>query len=140
MEFEISIQNVDKSPLDYTEIATRVSQFAPPQRLWLTRAPTFVEKSRLFPHSTFLVGADTIARIADPRYYGDDETRCANALREIAENSCRFLVYGRVVGERFVTLDELPLPADLRNSCQEIPEDVFRMDISSTELRREGTN
>jgi len=138
MEFEISIQNVDKPPLDFTEIAARVSQFTPPRRLWLTRAPTFVEKSRLFSHSTFLAGADTIARIADPRYYGGDAARGAAVLREIAENGCRFLVYGRVVGDRFVTLESLCLPDELRTLCHAIPADVFRMDISSTELRRKG--
>ena len=40
---------MDKPPLDYFEMERRLGQFAADQRLWLTRASTFVEKSRLFP-------------------------------------------------------------------------------------------
>lgn len=138
MAYEISIENVDKPPLDYTEIATRVSQFAPHQRVWLTRAPTFVEKSRLFPGCTFLAGADTVARIADPRYYNNDFAQRDNALREIADHGCHFLVYGRVIGQNFVMLESLALPAVLQSVCRAVPADVFRMDISSTQLRKEG--
>ena len=66
VEFEISIVNVDKPPLDFIEIEHRVSQFAPQQLVWLTRAATFEEKSARFPGVTFVVGVDTMRRIADP--------------------------------------------------------------------------
>ncbi len=50
VHFEISIQNVDKPLLDYTEMETRAKQFAEKRLpLWFTRAPTFVEKAALFP-------------------------------------------------------------------------------------------
>ncbi len=67
---EISILNVDKPPLDYTEIEGRVAQFPPDQAIWLTRAATFEEKSREFPRAVFLVGIDTLRRIAAWEYYG----------------------------------------------------------------------
>lgn len=136
IEFEISIENVDKPPLDYTEIAERATQFLPEQALWLTRAATFVGKSAIFPGAVFVVGADTIIRIADPRYYGQDESACRRAIDSIAERGCRFLVFGRRTPSGFETLAELPLPAELLEICQGVPAEEFRADVSSTELRK----
>lgn len=136
VQFEISVFNVDKPPLDYWEIDARVRQFDAGQTLWLTRTPTFLEKSRQFPGATFVVGADTLRRIAEPRYYGNDPSACQHAIERIVDRGCRFLVFGRVEGERFVSLAELNLPDALRAACQEVPADVFRDDTSSTDLRR----
>ncbi len=54
---DISIVNVDKPPLDYVELQRRLGQFPPEQTIYLTRAATFEEKSRLFPGATFVVGS-----------------------------------------------------------------------------------
>jgi hypothetical protein len=135
VEFEISIRNVDKPPLDYTAIEERLAQFAPGETVWLTRAPTFEEKSQAFPGATFVVGADTIRRIADPGYYGSPSAM-REALERIAGRGCRFLVFGRLVPAGFVRLADLPLPPPLDSISQEVPAERFREDISSTELRR----
>ncbi len=135
---EMSIVNVDKPPLDYIEIERRVGQFSPGRTVWLTRASTFVEKSHLFPGTTFVVGVDTLRRIAAPRYYGYDQAACVAALVEIAKRGCRFLVFGRDVGTGFFRLSDLDLPDTLRAICREVPPDVFREDISSTAIRRSG--
>lgn len=132
VEPEIAILNVDKPPLDYLEIADRTEQFDRP--VWLTRAATFDEKSALFPSATFIVGADTLRRIAEVRYYGDVAARQA-ALRRIAERGCRFLVFGRAERGAFVAPESMDLPTPLRDICRFVPEESFRMDISSTELR-----
>ncbi|RMF91856.1 MAG: hypothetical protein D6741_15640 [Planctomycetota bacterium] len=116
VEFEISVLNVDKPPLDYFEIKRRTEQFSVDESVWLTRAPTFEEKSARFPGTTFVVGLDTILRIAD--------------------RGCRFLVFGRLQGERFLTLDDVTLPDSLRMICSGVPAERFREDVSSTELRR----
>jgi nicotinic acid mononucleotide adenylyltransferase len=137
VEFELSIHNVDKPPLDYLEMADRAAQFADDETLWLTRAPTFDEKSRLFSDSTFVVGADTIARIADPKYYEDDERTMYAAVERIASRGCRFLVFGRRNADgEFESLSQLDLPPQLSAICDEVPEDEFRADVSSTDLRR----
>jgi hypothetical protein len=135
--FELSITNVDKPPLDFLEIAERAAQFDAGQRLWLTRAPRFVEKARLFSGCTFVVGADTIARIGQPRYYGGHEAAMESAISEVASRGCQFLVFGRVMEGRFLGLGELALPRSLAALCREVPADRFRDDISSTELRRD---
>jgi nicotinic acid mononucleotide adenylyltransferase len=136
VEFELSMENVDKPPLDFTEIARRLEQFAPNQPVWLTRAPTFLAKSQLFPGATFVVGADTIVRIADPAYYGGSEAACRAAIAEIARRGCRFLVFGRLMHDSFQTLSGLNLTSDLHALCAEIPAHEYRLDISSTQIRR----
>lgn len=132
---ELSITNVDKPPLDPDEVELRVGQFAARQTVWITRAATFVEKSRLFPRAVFLTGADTIARIADAHYYDDCEASRDEAIDQIARHDCRFLVLGRQVEGRFSTLSDIRLPSVLSRLCTEVPEERFRVDISSTELR-----
>ncbi|MGE0534112.1 MAG: hypothetical protein AB7O68_04005 [Pirellulales bacterium] len=136
VEHEITIDNVDKPPLDFLDLEFRARQFAANEALWFTRAPTFVEKSRLFPGATFVVGADTITRVGDPRYYASDPTRRDDALAALTAAGCRFLVFGRKVGDKFETLDDLTLPPALAAICRGVPPEAFRDDISSTELRR----
>ena len=135
---EISIINADKPPLDYAEMAERAQQVTSRYDLWFTRAATFVEKARLFPGVTFVVGSDTIERIADPRYYDDDSANRDKAIGSIRDLGCRFLVFGRKDGTRFISLGDIDLPATLLEVCQEVGEARFRMDISSTELRKHG--
>ena len=133
--FEMSIVNVDKPPLDYLTIAARRRQFID-RPLVLTTAPTFVEKSRLFPNTTFIVGIDTAERIVQPNYYHGSEANMLEGMDEIRTNGCRFLVAGRIDDGRFQTLANTPQPSSTRDLFSEIPEREFRRDISSTELRR----
>jgi len=132
---ELAILNVDKPPLDYSEIEGRLRQFDAGQGVCLTRAATFEEKASLFPGATFLVGVDTLRRIADPRYYRD-AAACAAALERIVGRGCRFLVFARRMGADLIRMSHLDLPDTLRSLCREVHPDVFREDISSTELRR----
>jgi nicotinamide mononucleotide (NMN) deamidase PncC len=131
--FELSITNVDKPALDFIEIADRLSQFQGHSVL-LSRAATFVEKAQIAASCLFVVGVDTVVRIGDPVYYGGDASRRDAAIAEIAR-SCRFLVFGRVVGSSFRTLSDFHVPPALRALCDEVPEWEFRQDVSSTELR-----
>ena len=131
--FELAIVNPDKPPLSAADAARRLAGFADREVVWLTRAPTFPEKARLFPGATFAIGVDTIVRVADPRYYGGRE-ELETAISILG--ACRFLVFGRLAGERFETLDSLVLPDPLRALCDGVSEADFRADVSSTELRR----
>src|SRR5882672_12894751 len=74
----------------------RLAQFAWKSPVELTRAPTFVEKSRLFPRTTFVIGADTAERLVAPKYYGDDEIQMHAALEEIVRSGASFLVAVRI--------------------------------------------
>jgi nicotinamide mononucleotide (NMN) deamidase PncC len=132
---EISITNVDKAPLDYCEMRRRIEQFPPELPVCFTRARTFDEKSKLFPGRWFVVGVDTLKRIASPDYYGNDESAALAAIERIASRGCRFLVFGRKMGGDFVRPADLALPEPLRAICREVPPERFRLDVSSTELR-----
>lgn len=134
--YEISIMNVDKPPLDYIDMESRAKQFANDAPLYLTRCPTFVEKAAVFPGKTFVVGADTIRRVGDARYYAGDAAGREAAIDRIAKLGCRFLVFGRASDGCFYELADLNLPDNLRALCEAVPESEFRDDISSTELRK----
>ena len=131
--FELAIINPDKPPLSPEDAAARLAGFAGDEAVWLTRAPTFPEKARIFPGATFAVGADTIVRIAEPRYY-DGPEGLARAIALLGR--CRFLVFGRRAETGFATLASTALPEALRALCDGVSEAEFRADISSTELRR----
>ena len=94
--------------------------------------------SELFPGRTFAVGADTIARIGDSRYYDDSPEVAEAAYARLAELGCRFLVFGRQAGDGFQTLTDVKLPPSLASLCDEVPEAEFREDVASTAIRAEG--
>jgi hypothetical protein len=136
LAFELSVTNVDKPPLAGETVRHRVAQFAWKSSVELTRAPTFVEKSRLFPGTTFVVGADTAERLFGAKYYGDDESRMHMALEEISNCGGSFLVAVRMdAAGRVRTLDDMPVPRRYADLFTEIPEHRFRRDISSSEIR-----
>jgi len=136
LAFEISVTNVDKPPLADSAIRTRIDQFAWLSPVELTRAPTFLEKSRLFPATTFVIGADTAERLVATRYYGGDEDRMYAALDEIGGSGGSFLVAVRVdAAGRVRSLADIPIPGRYAGLFTEIPEDRFRLDTSSTEIR-----
>jgi hypothetical protein len=138
--FELSVVNVDKPTLTREEIRRRLEFFEGQAVVWLTRAPTFVEKAVLFPGAVFVVGADTALRIVLPRYYDDSEPTMHAALRRIRALGCRFLVAGRVdaLGQ-YWRCGDLPIPAEFRGLFEEIAPERFRVDLSSSELRRLGS-
>jgi hypothetical protein len=139
LAFEISVTNVDKPPLAGKTVRHRLAQFAWKSPVELTRAPTFVEKSRLFPRTTFVIGADTAERLVAPKYYGDDEVRMHVALEEIAESGGSFLVAVRTdAAARVRTLSDIPVPRRYADLFSEIPEHRFRLDTSSSEIRARG--
>ena len=136
LAFEISVTNVDKPPLAGKSVRRRVAQFAWKSPVELTRAPTFLEKSRLFPGTTFVVGADTAERLFGSKYYGDDEARMHMALEEIASSGSSFLVAVRIdAAGRVRALNDIPVPRRYVDLFTEIPEHRFRLDISSSEIR-----
>ncbi len=137
--FELSVANVDKPPLGPEEVRRRLRQFGWRAPVWLTRAPTFVEKARVFPGVVFLVGYDTAVRLLQPRYYHDSEDALWEALETIHAQDCRFLVAGRVDGQgMFRALRDVQIPPEFGELFSEIPESAFRLDLSSTELRQTG--
>ena len=136
VHLEISIRNVDKPPLDFLEMTDRRARLADFSVVF-SNAPTFAEKATLFPGAVFVVGADTILRVGDPKYYASAGARDA-AIGHIISRGNRFLVFGRSWDHAFRTLAESSLPAELASICDGLTEKDFREDISSTALRGES--
>ena len=134
VHYELPAVNADKPPLDFRTIETRRAAFTD-RPLAITSAPTFAEKAELFPGTSFVIGADTAIRVIDPRFYDDDPGDRDAALAKIADHNCRFLVAGRMTDNRFLDLQSLKLPSGSESLFSEISADVFRCDVSSTELR-----
>jgi hypothetical protein len=133
--YEMSIRNVDKPPLDFLSIERRRAQFTNIP-LALTAAPTFAEKAAALPGTIFVMGVDTAERIVEPHYYQGSEAAMREALSQVRQAGCRFLVAGRKVDERFETLADVAVPAEFADLFVAISPDDFRADVSSTELRR----
>lgn len=139
LTFEISVTNVDKPPLAGAIVRHRLTQFAWKAPVELTRAPTFVEKARLFPRTIFVIGADTAERLIAPKYYGDDEVRMHAALEEIGNSGGSFMVAVRIdAAGRVRALRDIAMPRRYADLFTEIPEHRFRFDISSSDIRARG--
>ena len=138
--YEISIDNVDKPSLSTADVVRRVNQFDANDTVAITQSVTFNKKAILFPGAIFAVGIDTLKRIGDTRYYdasGEEsaEKRMQLAIDQIAHTGCRMLAFGRKIDHVFCNLEDISIPAALRQLCQTVPESLFREDISSSELR-----
>ena len=136
--FELPLFNADKAPIDLSEARRRAAQFAAYAPLTLTRTPLFGQKAGLFPESVFIIGADTAARLVEPRFYGG-EAGMEEALEGLAAVGCRFLVAGRYQEDEgeFLSLDGIAIPHAYRELFEALPEEKFRQDISSSRLRAE---
>lgn len=80
-------------------------------------------------------------RIVMTKYYGNSETGLQLTFADIRHHGCKFLVAGRVDEKGdggFKTLGDIEIPAEMADLFEEIPENDFRSDISSTSLRAKG--
>ena len=113
----------------------RLRQFDEKTDVMLTNAATFLEKARMLPRATFIIGWDTATRLVAPRYYKNSITNMNQALQEIKELGCQFLVAGRYEKGAFHSLNDVRIPTEFEYMFRSIPESLFRRDVSSTELR-----
>ena len=133
--YELSVANVDKPALEEPEVLKRLEQFDDNETVILTKAETFFKKARLFPGLTYVVGWATAIRLVEPRYYGNDTAEMMVALAEMLASGTSFLVAGREDQSIFRTLKDVPIPKGFEGLFRDVPEDQFREDISSTQLR-----
>lgn len=131
--FELSVSNVDKPPLDIDEVERRISQLNGRYCAVLTCAPTFAEKAELFPDAWFAMGYDTVVRLVSPAYHKDVPAM----LGRFRELGTRFVVAGRLHENNYQGLESVQVPAGFEDLFIPIPEELFREDISSTELRKQ---
>lgn len=148
--FEIAAVNADKPPISLSILYERIKQFDPvqnpvvrrlreagvPYAVTITSEPYFTRKAKIFQDCTFVIGADTLERLFNLKYYtpptSTGVTSAASsaalpnlalfnlikAMSTIAESRCTFIVGGRVrqnpkpiapsdtATSAFVTMDE----------------------------------
>ncbi len=135
IHFELPLINAEKSPIDLDEAERRVAQFTDIGPIILSTAPLFNQKSELYPHSTFILGADTVRRLVEPRFYQNDLQQMHAAFEQVRQAGCRFLVAGRYHQGQLLTLSDIEIPPLYFDLFMEIPLTDFRLDVSSTVLR-----
>lgn len=139
VHYELSVSNPEKGLISAAEVRRRAAQFSGRAVLWLTREATFAGKARLFPGATFVVGADTAVRVVQARFYGGSDEAMRTSLAAFRSAGCRFLVCGRAdAGGRFQGLGDLGIPGEFLDLFDGLREDEFRLDVSSSSLRRVG--
>lgn len=137
VDYEISLQNVEKPEIDYASLVDRISQFSESSVI-LNNAPTFIRKAELYPGVAFIVGMDTAIRILDSRFYNDDEELMIHSLLKLRDSDSKFLVAAREVDQQILELDDLEIPSVLKDLFIAIPREQFHHDISSSVLRRKN--
>lgn len=142
--FEISVRNVEKPEIATSDLDKRVQQFQEPGDIVIvTCAATFLEKARLMPGTTFVIGYDTAIRLFDDRFYADTDsiTPSLDAMSELRDLGSRFIVGGRHGADgTFNTVRDMFIPPGFEGLLIEIPEEKFSDRISSTQLRSSQTS
>ena len=133
--YEMSVKNVDKPNIQEGLILERLNQFEKSNIVLVTASQLFLQKSQLFPGSTFVIGYDTAVRLLDPKYYDNNVRLMHKSIEEIMENKCNFLVAGRLYKNTFKGLSSINIPPTFSHIFAEIPESEFRIDVSSSDLR-----
>ncbi len=127
---EMSMNHVYKPALDYITIKQRVDQLTGTGLpMFITNAPTFLRKSRLFPNTPFAIGYDTALGILDPKYAGP----IPELIAEFKKNGTYFYMFPREVkGYSKSEIEQAisVLPGEL------VSTDMFYRDVSSTEIRK----
>jgi nicotinic acid mononucleotide adenylyltransferase len=139
VDFEISIINVDKPPIDYISLEDRITSikdFHDPDfmgNIFVTNTPLFAEKANIFPNSTFIIGADTMNRLFDPRYYRPHENKYS-LLEHFRERHVDFLVFNRKG-------NEIKVSPEVKSLITIVPDDEYIDDgISSSLIRKMQLN
>ena len=151
--FEIAVVNADKPPLSREDLVKRLMAFSSSGvatqllesygltnvAIVVTSHPLFVNKINLFPNCRILLGADTLSRLLNEKYYNNSRESMIVALGKILQKNT-LIVGGRVTPEgEFVTAENIilqhHLPVELTQQILNLPESAFRCDISSTTIR-----
>jgi len=151
-----SNDNDNDNDNDASTSSSSLSSFPQQWGIVLTRAPLFEEKLKILQSKVldnvspskninFVIGTDTLVRILNPQYYQDQLRSCMNkSLLELKSNGVGFIVGGRLEQQtnsqpKFVSgRDELlDLPEDVASMFTVMEESEFRVDLSSSEIRKQ---
>ncbi|WP_094228912.1 hypothetical protein [Methanolobus psychrotolerans] len=138
IDFEISLANVDKPPIDYISLKYRINSLLKYRgekymgNIFLTNSPLFADKAMLFPNSIFLIGTDTLNRLFNKKYYRDGEDM-KSLLEHFRKYNARFMVFQRKNAE-------IDIDMEIPDICDIVPMDTYADDgTSSTSIREQDS-
>lgn len=97
--------------------------------------PLYIDKAQQHPGTPLVIGVDALLRMLDPQW-GQDPKAMFNEFYNL---DTKFLVFGRQVGDRYVTAQEaiMLVPIDEKRRKKMFRAIDGRWDVSSTVLRRQ---
>lgn len=121
-----------KSPLSSPEVLQRVALMKGHNFLVTKGDARYLDKARLFPNSSFILGADALIRMLDPKWGVPTQ----DLLDELTNLKTTYYVLGRLVEGKFITLHDIEDQYPILYKYQHLFEPVSgRWDVSSTEKR-----
>ncbi|MBP1908655.1 hypothetical protein [Methanolobus bombayensis] len=139
VDFEISLANVDKPPVDYISLKERLESVrncmqdmkkGASGNIHLSNSPLFADKAVLFPGSVFLIGTDTLNRLFNVNYYRKGEDM-QSLIEHFKKHNIRFLVFRRKNAD---ICEDFDIP----DICEIVSYDCYADDgTSSTKIRNE---
>lgn len=134
--FEISCMNADKGRISKEEVNKRLGQFEEEKcSVVISNCPFFTEKREFIENGWFVLGADTLKRLLDPKYYGGSQERVIICLNDMLSGGNQIIIAPRFDGSQRLLLnkDSFGIPSLFLDRISELK--GFRNDISSTSLR-----
>ena len=152
-----SLLPVESMPNDWGVILTNAPLFSQKTSLLEQVMNNNASSSSSGRRMTFVLGTDTFVRIINPKYYNNSIDNMIDALVEMKEKGVHFIVGGRLeqqqqqssMGDdgsimekkmmKFINGEEevKSLPLHVREMFTLLSEEEFRLDVSSTEIRKQ---
>lgn len=142
--FEISAQNCSKPPLDFIELKKRINHFEAKgiKHLVLTDSALFLDKAKIFPGATFVLGIDTWIRTIGCGNNVNPDPDMRRAFDEFERQKVKFMIFGREHNGSFLTADKLRIPDHpyFKNPANvyTVPENVYKLNMSSSKIRADA--
>lgn len=146
--YELSVFNVDKPPLTIIDLMMRLDHFFNQSfPVLLTNTPRFVDKARVYPGLSYVIGVDTLLRLIDPKYTDGSIDLMTRLLKDMTDKGTEFFVLPRTFGVAKIphiqleasellrySMVQYRVPGILRPFFKEITENEYK-DVSSSALR-----
>jgi len=149
--FELSVFNVDKPKMEIDDLTLRLKNFLDQSiPIFLTNTPRFVDKAKVYPGISYVVGIDTALRLVDPKYTNGSIEKMTDLLMEMTNKGTTFFVLPRTVSTAKIppifsiqlepnevlsySMIKQFVPLPLQPFFKEIEENKY-MDVSSSSLR-----
>jgi nicotinic acid mononucleotide adenylyltransferase len=127
--FHVTIDPPHKPALSVTDVIQRAKLLHGFPRLFTAGDPLYLDKARRFPGAKFVIGADALARMLDPKWGVDP----AVLVAELRQLGIRLLVADREMEGTLLTLDGIAsAPMDL---CERVLGPARHLTMSSTQIR-----